>query len=54
MVKSWQVSEVQIRSSVEGLKSDLQRERELSLERLYQAFVQALHFPELFKKAKWK
>jgi hypothetical protein len=53
-VKSWQISEIQIRSSIEGLKADLQRERELYLERLYQAFVQALHFPELFKEAKWK
>jgi hypothetical protein len=53
-MKSWQVSESEIRNCVDGLKSDLQRERELSLERLTLSLVVALHFPPLFKKAKWK
>lgn len=47
-------AENEIRRVVYGLKSDLQRERELRLEGLVRALVVALHTDCHWSKAKWR
>ena len=44
----------EIRSAVYGLKHDLQREREESRASFHRCLVEALHCPDLWKKAKWR
>jgi len=47
-------AEVQIRKSVEDLRFEKQRERELHLERVYQALIVALHTNCHWSRAKWR
>jgi hypothetical protein len=51
-MKSWQISEIEIRAAVTNLNKELQEKRELYRERFHQALAVAAHC-NLWKKAKW-
>ena len=44
----------EIRCAVYGLKCDLQAEREEGRTSFHRCMVEALHYPVLFKKARWR
>ena len=44
----------EIYNAVYGLKRDLQVEREESRASFHRCLVEALHYPGLWKKAKWR
>jgi len=44
----------EIRKAVYGLKAELQKKRELTLENFHRALIIALHTNSHWKKAKWR
>lgn len=53
-MKSIQVCAESIRDAILGLQRDLQSEKEESRNVFHRCIVEALHYPGLFKKAKWR
>jgi len=47
-------TERELRTAVDGLQHDVQRVRELHLERLVQALIVALHTGSHWEKARWR
>jgi len=51
-MKSWQISETEIRAAVGNLKKELQQKRELYREQFHLALAVAAHC-NLWQKARW-
>jgi hypothetical protein len=53
-LRTYGTANAEIHHAVFNLRDDLDLQREVYRENLERALVLALHFPDMFKKAKWR